>query len=469
MMSLHAAAKATGGSALGGSPEFTGVSTDSRRISVGDLFVALKGDRFDGHAYVSEVRARGAVAAMVDSAWAAKQSSGLPLLTVVDTHLALGALAADWRSRFDLPLIGITGSNGKTTVKEMCAAIFRAQAIRDGFDPELAVLATTGNLNNDIGLPLMLLRLRSSHRAAVIEMGMNHSGEIEYLSGLARPTVALVNNAQRAHLAGLGSMEAVARAKGEIFGGLRAGGIAVINLDDAYGELWRDLAGARQNVGFSLDCGNAASAADVRGAYLAHGFGGLLTVTTGPDHVEVNLQVAGVHNARNALAAAAATLAAGVSMAAVVTGLSCYRGIKGRLQQRVGIGGAVLIDDSYNANPDSMRAAIDVLSSVPGQTILVMGDMGETGDAASQFHDEIGGYAKSRGIKRLFTLGDLSAAAAANFGNGAQHFETIEALLKALSQGLDATTTVLVKGSRFMKMERVVDALSVETDEQHAS
>jgi UDP-N-acetylmuramoyl-tripeptide--D-alanyl-D-alanine ligase len=351
----------------------------------------------------------------------------------------------------------------------MCAAICREQATRDGFDPELAVLATTGNLNNDIGLPLMLLRLRSCHRAAVIEMGMNHPGEIDYLSGLARPTVALVNNAQRAHLAGLGSMEAVARAKGEIFAGLSADGIAVINLDDAYGEQWRDMAGTRRRVGFSLDGGNAVGAAEVRGTYLAHGFGGLLTVTTGNDHGEVQLQVAGVHNARNALAAAATTLTTGISMEAVVAGLSGYRGIKGRLQRRVGISGAAVIDDSYNANPDSMRAAIDVLASIPGQTILVMGDMGETGEAAGQFHDEIGGYAKSCGVKRLFALGDLSAAAAANFGNGGHHFDTIEALLKALRPELDATTTVLVKGSRFMKMERVVDAIAAETKEQHAA
>jgi UDP-N-acetylmuramoyl-tripeptide--D-alanyl-D-alanine ligase len=469
MMSLLEAAKATGGSAPGGDATFVGVSTDSRSNSAGGLFVALKGDRFDGHNYVSEVLERGAVAAMVDDKWAARHGAGLPLIVVTDTRLALGALAADWRSRFNLPLIGITGSNGKTTVKEMCAAIFREQAKHDGFDPELAVLATTGNLNNDIGLPLVLLRLRSSHRAAVLEMGMNHSGEIDYLTRLARPTVALLNNAQRAHLAGLGSMEAVARAKGEIFEGLRSDGIAVINLDDTYGELWRDMAGARRTVGFSLDEGSAIKTAEVRGTYEAHGFGGLLTVTTGHDHVEVNLQVAGAHNARNALAAAATTLAADVSIAAVVAGLSSYRGIKGRLQRRPGTNGALVIDDSYNANPDSMRAAIDVLASITGQTILVIGDMGETGEAAGQFHDEIGGYAKSRGVKRLFALGDLSSTAAANFGRGAQHFDTIEALLKALRAELDATTTVLVKGSRFMKMERVVDAIAAEAKEQHAA
>jgi UDP-N-acetylmuramoyl-tripeptide--D-alanyl-D-alanine ligase len=469
MMKLLEAAKATGGCAPGGDAEFVAVSTDSRRIGAGELFVALKGEHFDGHDYVGEVLARGAVAAMVDSEWAAQHGAGLPLVVVADTRLALGALAADWRSRFELPLIGITGSNGKTTVKEMCAAICREQAIRDGFDPELAVLATTGNLNNDIGLPLMLLRLRSGHRAAVIEMGMNHPGEIDYLSGLARPTVALVNNAQRAHLAGLGSMEAVARAKGEIFAGLGADGIAVINLDDAYSELWRDMAGARRSVGFSLDGGNAVELAEARGTYQAHGLGGVLTLTMEQGDGEVILQVPGEHNARNALAAAATTLAAGISMAAVVAGLSGYRGIKGRLQRRVGISGAAVIDDSYNANPDSMRAAIDVLASIPGQTILVMGDMGETGEAAGQFHDEIGGYAKSCGLKRLFALGDLSVAAAANFGHGGQHFDTIEALLKALRPELDAASTVLVKGSRFMKMERVVDAITAETKEPHAA
>ncbi len=458
MMQLIEAARATGGTEVNGDPMFVGVSTDSRRIGAGELFVALRGENFDGHDFVHQVFTRGAAAAMVEQAWADRHgASGLPLVVVADTRLALGALAAAWRPRFELPLIGITGSNGKTTVKEMCAAILREQARRDGFDADLAVLATTGNLNNDIGLPQMLLRLAVGHRAAVIEMGMNHPGEIRYLTNIARPTVAVVNNAQRAHLAGLGSLEEVARAKGEIFEGLAADGVAVINADDVHCPLWRGLAGEHRVFSFGI-----VQPADVRGRFVSRGFGGTLELTSPAGEAPIALQVPGCHNASNARAAAAATLAAGASFDAVVAGLSGYRGVKGRLQRRSGEGGALLIDDSYNANPDSMRAAIDVLASIPGHTVLVMGDMGETGEAAAQFHDEIGGYAKSQGIERLLALGPLSAAAAANFGSGGEHFQEVEDLIRTLRAELGPNTTVLVKGSRFMKMERVVDAIDAD-------
>lgn len=447
-----------------------GVSTDSRQIRSGELFIALRGENFDGHDFVRKVLAQnGAAAALVDAAWLQQQGAqltGLPLIVVADTRLALGTLAASWRHRFSLPLIGITGSNGKTTVKEMCAAILRAQAAQAGDEPQTAVLATAGNLNNDIGLPLMLLRLRASHRAAVLEMGMNHPGEIDYLTRLAAPTVALVNNAQRAHLEGLGSLVAVARAKGEIFNGLQAGGSAVINADDAHAALWRELAleaGAARISDFTLD---DAATAEIQASYQAQTFGGQLTLrtlhTSAP--VTIALQVPGTHNARNALAAAAATLAAGVTLPAVVAGLQGYTGVSGRLQRRAAQGGALLIDDSYNANPDSMRAAIDVLATQPGRRILVIGDMGEVGSQAGQFHDEIGGYAKSQGIDRLLAVGEYSAVAVSNFGAGAQHFHNHAALIEALRPMLDAQTTVLVKGSRFMKMERVAEAIESKTN-----
>ena len=457
MMELFEAALATGGTALGGNPRIEGVSTDTRTVAGGELFIALKGERFDGHDFVQAAIGRGAAAVMVERDWAEAHPQPVPVLAVADTRLALGSLAAWWRARFDIPLIGITGSNGKTTVKEMTAAILRAQARADGCDPERAVLATQGNLNNDIGLPLMLLRLHAAHRAAVFEMGMNHPGEIAYLTRLAQPTVALVNNAQRAHLAGLGGIAEVARAKGEIFEGLRAGGTAVINADDPFAGLWREMNAGRSTLTFGLD-----QPADVRGRAEPKALGSVLSIETPQGAVEANLRVPGLHNARNALAAAAAALAAGASLDAVSAGLTSFAGVKGRLQGRAAVSGATLIDDSYNANPDSVRAAIDVLAATPGKKIFVFGDMGEIGGQAGQFHDEIGGYAKSQGVDLLFALGEQSELAARNFGAGGRHFPGVDELLAALAPELNADATVLVKGSRFMRMERVADAIAAE-------
>jgi UDP-N-acetylmuramoyl-tripeptide--D-alanyl-D-alanine ligase len=452
MLTLASTAQILNGRHYGHDVEFTSVGSDSRSVMPGMLFVALPGERFDGHDFVADVLAQGAAGALVEQSWAAAHPE-LPLVAVADTRLALGALAAHWRAGFRLPLIGVTGSNGKTTVKEMCAAILRADF------GQHAVLATTGNLNNDIGLPLTLLKLRSTHHAAVIEMGMNHPGEIAYLTHLARPTVALVNNAQRAHLAGLGSVADVARAKGEIFEGLAADGVAVINADDPHAALWREANAGRRVVGFGF-----APSADVRGYWQAHGFGGRLTLATAQGESTLQLPVPGEHNARNALAAAAACLAAGVPLAPVARGLAGYGGVKGRLQRKRGWQGALVIDDSYNANPDSMRAAIDVLASLPGRRIFVMGDMGEVGESAGQLHDEIGGYAKSQGIDHLFALGEKSVAATHNFDGGGRHFAGVEALVAAVKPLMDKDTTVLVKGSRFMRMERVVDGITERTD-----
>jgi len=461
MLTLQAAALATNGGTAHGDRQFSGVSTDTRSIAAGELFVALKGEHFDGHEYVRQALAQGAAAGMVESAWAEAQADDLPLIAVKDTRRALGELAANWRSRFVLPLIGITGSNGKTTVKEMCASIFRQPARRSQgatgpTEVRQSVLATTGNLNNDIGVPLMLLRMRSRHLAAVIEMGMNHPGEIAYLTNIARPTVAVITNAQRAHLEGLGGLSAVARAKGEIFAGLSDDGVAVINADDPHAPLWRELNQSRTVLTFGLT-----HAADISARYTLQQFGSLLWLTTpqGESDGEVRLKLPGVHNVMNALAATAAALVAGVAVDAIAAGLSEFSGVKGRLQHLRARHGAVLIDDSYNANPDSVRAAIDVLAALQGKKILVFGDMGEVGEQAGQFHDEIGGYAKSMGVDRMLALGDLAAAAVRNFDGGGEHFKSVGALLDALVPMLDADTTVLVKGSRFMKMERVVEAI----------
>jgi UDP-N-acetylmuramoyl-tripeptide--D-alanyl-D-alanine ligase len=456
MLTLTNIALILNGQHRGHDVEFTSVGTDSRTVMPGMLFVALQGEHFDGHDFVQDVLEQGATCALVRSDWAAAHPD-LPLVGVADTRLALGKLAAHWRAHFHLPLIGITGSNGKTTVKEMCAAILRADF------GQHAVLATTGNLNNDIGLPLTLLKLRTAHHAAVIEMGMNHPGEIAYLTRIARPTVAVVNNAQRAHLAGLGTVADVARAKGEIFEGLGETGVAVINADDPHAELWRELNRDRRIVSFGFS-----PAADVRGTWQAshenEGFGGELALTTPLGKIAFHLPVPGAHNARNALAAAAACLAAGVPLAPLARGLESYAGITGRLQRKAGTHKATVIDDSYNANPDSMRAAIDVLASLPGRRIFVMGDMGEVGDAAGQLHDEIGGYAKSQGVDYLFALGDRSSAAVHNFDGGAQHFTSVDTLVTALKPLMDKDTTVLVKGSRFMRMERVVEAIVEKTN-----
>jgi UDP-N-acetylmuramoyl-tripeptide--D-alanyl-D-alanine ligase len=351
-------------------------------------------------------------------------------------------------------LLAITGSNGKTTVKEMLAAILSAHAGED------AVLATRGNLNNDIGMPLTLLKLRAQHRYAVIEMGMNHPGEIEYLTHLAHPDVVLVNNASGAHLEGLGSVEGVARAKGEIFAGLKSGGTAVINADDGHAGLWRTLADKHRIFDFGLE-----HAAAMKGVWQVQGFGGLLRAHTPVGELQVVLQVPGEHNARNALGAATAALAAHVPLETIARALESFGGVIGRLQRKQAQQGATLIDDTYNANPASMHAALEVLAQAAGKRIFVLGDMGELGDDAAQFHREIGIAARELGIEQLYALGELSKQAVAEFGEGAKHFTDVEGLLTALKDELDAQTTVLVKGSRFMKMERVVQGCAAQQEE----
>ncbi|MDP2833996.1 MAG: UDP-N-acetylmuramoyl-tripeptide--D-alanyl-D-alanine ligase [Pseudomonadota bacterium] len=454
-MHLHEAAQALNAGAVGADVALGVVSSDTRNLPPGCLFVALKGPRFDGHAFAAKALENGAAAVMVETG---AHLDVAPALLVDDTRIGLGQLAAWHRSRMPAKLAAITGSNGKTTVKEMLAAILAAEG------GEGAVLATAGNFNNDIGMPLTLLKLTPEHRYAAIEMGMNHLGEIAYLSGLARPDVALVNNALRAHLEGLGSVEAVARAKGEIYAGLKDDGIALINADDPHAELWREMAGSHKVLSFGF-----AEGADVRvrGSELARdGVRGIreqarsygLTLTTPSGRIETTLQVPGVHNLRNAAAAAAAALALGVSTAAVARGLAAYGGSKGRLQAHPCILGATLIDDTYNANPDSVLAAIQVLAARPGKRILVLGDMGELGADTAALHREVGERARAAGIDRLLCLGEMSFNSVQGFGGGAMHFERIEELLAEIECALGVDVTVLVKGSRFMKMERVVQS-----------
>jgi UDP-N-acetylmuramoyl-tripeptide--D-alanyl-D-alanine ligase len=458
-ITLCEAARAMQAEYRGPDAAFATVGTDTRTVASGELFFALRGERFDGADFVPDALAKGAVAAVV-ARGSGERLDRVPrerLMWVDDARLALGRLGAYRRGRYENPLLALTGSNGKTTVKEMTAAIL---AVAAG-GPE-RVLATAGNLNNDIGVPLTLLRLAAEHRYAVVEMGMNHAGEIRYLSTLASPDVALVNNAGTAHLENLGSREAIARAKGEIFAGLAPAGTAVINADDCFAPTWRKAAGARRQIAFALD-----RSADVRGRATLRPDGSTLALDIPGAHGTVEIAVAGEHNARNALAAAAAAVALGVGIDAIVCGLAGYRGVKGRLQPKAGAAGARLIDDTYNANPDSVAAAISVLAAAPGRRLLVLGDMGELGPDASALHAEVGDFAKAAGIDALLALGDLSVQAVAAFGAGARHCSTLEELIDAIRPELAPHVTVLVKGSRFMQMERVVAALAAPPAPDH--
>jgi UDP-N-acetylmuramoyl-tripeptide--D-alanyl-D-alanine ligase len=448
MMRLGEAAAALGARTSGGEALFTGVSTDSRNLKAGDLFVALRGERFDGHDFLKSAAQARAAAAMVDSNY--KGEYPLPALVVDDTRRSLGDLARYWRARFVPALVAITGSNGKTTVKEMLAAIFRKHA------GETAVLATRGNLNNDIGLPLTVLGLRHAHRWCAIELGMNHKGEIAYLAGIARPTVALVNNAQREHLEFMRSVEEVAAENASVYDALPEDGVAVINADDAHAAWFRGRAGKRRALDFGLGGGA------VTGRYRLEHLSSEIRLRTPAGEAEATLAIPGIHNVRNALAAAACAFAVGIEVNTIAQGLSAFRPYAGRLQVKRAAGGATVIDDSYNANPDSVRAAIDVLASCPAPTALVLGDMGEVGEHGAEFHREVGEYARAKGVSQLLALGEATRHTVEAFGAGARHFDSIDDLVSNLKG-----KTILVKGSRFMKMERVVAALTGTTEGGH--
>ena len=455
MMTLQqAAAWIAGAQRVGdGATQLTRVHTDTRTLQPGDLFVALKGERYDANDFLAQAKDKGAAAVLCHAtALPLLQQLGLPGLVVTDTLLALGQLATAWRAQFTLPLIAVTGSNGKTTVTQMIASILRA-ATGD------AALATAGNFNNAIGVPLTLLRLRSQHRLAVVEVGMNHPGEIALLAAMARPTVALVNNAQREHQEFMATVQAVAEENGAVISALDGQGAAVFPADDAYTALWKNLAAKRQVLNFAL-----AGQADVIGLTSSWEQGAWqVTARTPAGDLQYTLRVAGRHNLKNSLAAATCALAAGVPLATIASGLNAFDPVLGRsraLNVRIQGHSVTLIDDAYNANPDSVRAAIELLAGLPGPRLLVLGDMGEVGTQGPQFHAEVGAYARQLGIESVFTLGALARHASA------RHFETVEALVAAVLQALPESASVLVKGSRFMKMERVVAAIQA-TQQNH--
>ena len=426
------------------------VHTDTRTLRAGDLFVALRGEKYDANAFLDQAKAQGAAAVICEPQGEVMAlAQGLTALVVPDARLALGELAAGWRAQFDLPLIAVTGSNGKTTVTQMVASILHAHA------PERS-LSTQGNLNNDIGVPLTLLNLRTHHRIAVVELGMNHPGEIAYLAQLSRPTVALVNNAQREHQEHMGTVQAVAYENGAVLQALPADGVAVYPADETYTSVWAQLAAKRTCRTFALQDAEVSAAVVVwtAGAWQ-------FALKTQEGTAPVRLHIAGRHNVKNALAAAACALSAGVGLAAVVQGLQTFEPVKGRsraLMLKLGAQTLSLVDDTYNANPDSVRAAIDVLAELPGPRLMVLGDMGEVGDQGPQFHAEVGAYAAERGINAFYTLGSLCADAAKAFG-AAQHFESMSAMIAAVQAQVPHVQSIVVKGSRFMKMEQVVEAL----------
>jgi len=452
MMQLAEAADALNARLLGADVMFDRVGSDSRNIEAGQLFVALKGEHFDGNAFAAEAINKGAAAVMVSDV----ATTARPALLVRDTRLALGELAKYWRNKFSAPLIAITGSNGKTTTKEMLTAILAA-ATGDADK----VHATYGNLNNDIGLPLTLLKIKPRHQYVVAEMGMNHLGEIDYLTHIARPNVAVINNANTAHIGELGSRENIARAKGEIFAGLQADGVAVINADNDFAAYWHTLNAGRKVVTFGLQ-----QQADVMAVYQEQAGVSRVTLTTPNGQVGFELKVEGVHNISNALAASATAYALGISNADIAKGLQSFGGVYGRLERKAAVNGAVVIDDTYNANPDSMKAAIDVLAKQAGEKLLVLGDMGELGADAKKMHAEIGAYAKESGLAKLYCLGESSKEMVTAFGAGAQHFESPETVAAAVLPQLNNNSTVLVKGSRFMRMERVVSLLVTKQQQE---
>ena len=437
-------AKACGGTLQGADKPFAGVCSDTRTLARGELFVALRGPRFNANEFVNAAHTAGAAGALVDSV----QNIALSQIVVPDTQAALERLGNAWRNQFSIPVVGVAGSNGKTTAKEMTASIL-SQAGN--------CLATRGNLNNHIGVPLTLLRLEPANQFAVVEMGANRGGEVAALVRIARPTVGMITNAGAEHLEGFGSLEGVARAEGEMVEGLTPDATAVINADDAFAELWKGLTKARV-LTFAVQKKADFQAADVRTTLDATGFVTHFTLNSPLGSAAIELKMGGRHNVANALAAAAAASAAGATLDHIVTGLSAVRAVPGRLQFKKAGSGAWLIDDSYNANPSSMRAGIDVLAGLEGRKWLVMGDMAELGDFANSAHTEVGTYARARGIERLYATGPLSVLAVESFGSGAKWFPDSQALGQALSVA-SPEVRMLIKGSRVNRLERVVEVL----------
>lgn len=447
--SLAQVARVTRGVLHGEDAVFTRINTDTRNLAAGELFVALQGEQFDGHDYVASAAEKGAAGALVARAVQAH----IPEVRVADTRLALGSYAQSWREQFDFPVIGVTGSNGKTTVKQLLASIMASKG---------EVLATRGNLNNDIGVPLTLLELRAEHSAAVVEMGANHPGEIRYLARLARPTVGIVTNAGAAHLEGFGDLDGVARAKGELFEEIQDGGTAIINADDNYADFWRELAAPRRVVTFGLEA--AADFSARAGSLETTSSGSRFCLQTPDGEVDIALHLPGRHNVRNALGAAAAAWAAGAQREHIARGLAASEGVTGRLRLLRGKHGGQVVDDTYNANPASLRAALDWLRNTAAPVYLVLGDMKELGPRSAELHAECGQYARTAGVTRLYGLGEFSRHAVQAFGAEGAHYATPEELLQQLGADLTPDSMVLIKGSRGMRMERIVAALIAGDD-----
>jgi UDP-N-acetylmuramoyl-tripeptide--D-alanyl-D-alanine ligase len=452
---LREVASVLRGELTGEDRSFLGVSTDSRTLEAGQLFVALVGPNFDGHDFLNAAADRGAAGAVVSVA----RNGDLPCVRVPDTLNALGALAAHWRSRFDPVVVGVTGSAGKTTVKEMIAAILS----RGG-----PVLVTRGNLNNEIGVPLTLFRLSATHRGAVIEMGANHAGEIGRLAEMARPGVGVITLAGAAHLEGFGSVAGVARAKAELFEALPSDGTAVINADDCYARLWREIASPRSVVTFGLGPGSDFTARNIRAAGEGN-TGSDFRLACPVGEIDAHIGLPGLHNVMNALAAAAAAIAAGATLEDVAAGLANTAPVSGRMQIRAGQAGSRIIDDTYNANPGAVRVALDYLADLDGRPWAILGDMGELGEHSGRLHREVGEYARSVGVEKLYVIGPLARQIAEGFGAGAESFADVHSLLVAVRPGLDQQVNVLVKGSRSMGMERVVQGLVAQDEARVAS
>ena len=439
---LTFAAEAMNGTLHGDDRGFDGVSTDSRTIEEGELFVALSGPNFDGNKFVSHARSKGAVAAVVTS----KTNEEIAQIEVEDSRRALGQLGAAWRDQHDVTVVGVTGSNGKTTLKELVAVCLSAVA---------PTLATEGNLNNDIGMPLMMSRIDKSHRYVVLEMGANAAGEIGYLTGLAKPDVVTITNAAAAHLEGFGSIEGVAHAKAEILQGDPRPSVAVLNADDEYYSYWQSLVEDVDVLSFGLN-----EDADIRADQIETGTNEThFTMQLLDSTIELTLPLAGVHNVRNACAAAAIATALDVPAEIIKKALESVNPVSGRLTPLPGLNGSTLYDDSYNANPLSVIAAAEFLASLGGESWLVLGDMLELGDDAERMHRDVGDAIRESGVNRLFTFGELSAAASEAFGEGSASYESLESLISDVTEELGGGVNLLVKGSRGMRMERVVDAV----------
>jgi UDP-N-acetylmuramoyl-tripeptide--D-alanyl-D-alanine ligase len=445
-MRLSECAERLNGELAGDDRVFGSVSIDTRTLQPGDLYIAIAGERFDGHDFVAQAAQNGAVAAIVRRG----VKAAIPAIEVADTRLALAELGGIWRNQANAKVAGVTGSNGKTTVKEMVAAVL-------GTDGE--VLSTKGNLNNDIGVPLTLLRLSERHRYAVIEMGANHPGEIAYTAAYARPDVAIITNAGPAHIEGFGSVEGVARAKGELFAALKTDGIAIINRDDAFFGYWQSVASPRQIISFGLSEGSEVTAADIKTEIIGHQFATGFTLSAPAGQIRCRLQLAGKHNVLNALAAAAAGLAFGLNLEQIVQGLQSVKPVTGRLQPWVGRKGNIVIDDTYNANAGSLKAGLDVLADIGKKPWLVLGAFAELGPESLSMHRDMGALIKSSGVVRLLATGSDARAAVEAFGRGASFYETQEALIAALEGELAGDETILIKGSRMRRMENVAAAL----------